>query len=155
MNAESIKNIGIGLGFLLLQLVIFRHLKIFQVQPDLVLIFLIWYMAFKDRTSALLMAASFGFLQDAMLDLWGLNMFAKTLLIFMSYNFIPRGKKRLLVGQVFLTIFVVCLLHNLIFLGLNAAIQNYSGEIFFWRNLFGNSLYTAVVASFIQLFRTK
>jgi rod shape-determining protein MreD len=153
MNVERIKDIGVGLGFLLLQILLFRHLKIFQMQPDLVLIFLVWYMARKDRTSALLMAAGFGFLQDAMLDLWGLNMFAKTLLIFISYNFIPRRSKRLLTGQVFLTILVASLLHNL--LGLNTLIQNYSAEIFFWRNLLGNSLYTAIVASFIQLFRTK
>lgn len=156
MNPERFKHIGLGIVFLLMQIVLFRHLKIFQVQPDLVLIFLVWYMARKDRTSALLMAAGLGFLQDAMLDLWGLNMFSKTLLIFMSYNFIPRGsKKRLLVGQVFLTVLIAGLLHNLIFLGLNGLIQNYSAEVFFWRHLLGNSVYTAVVASFIQLFRTK
>lgn len=156
MNPERIKHIGLGIVFLLMQIVLFRHLKIFQMQPDLVLIFLVWYMARQDRTSALLMAAGLGFLQDALLDLWGLNMFSKTLLIFMSYNFIPRGtKKRLLVGQVFLTILITGLLHNLIFLGLNGLIQNYTAEFFFWRHLIGNSIYTAVVASFIQLFRTK
>lgn len=156
MNPERLKNIGIGLVFLLLQVVLFRHLKIYQVQPDLILIFLVWYMARKNRTAALLMAAGLGFMQDALLDLWGLNMFSKTLLTFVGYNFIPRGsKKRLLVGQVFLTITIACLLHNLIFLGLNALIQNYTAEMFFWRQLIGNSLYTAIVASFIQLFRTK
>lgn len=156
MNLERYKNIGIGLGFLLIQITLFRHLKIFQMQPDLVLIFLVWYMAQKDRTSALLMAAGLGFMQDALLDFWGLNMFSKTLLVFIGYNFIPKSSKaRLLVGQVFLTVFAASILHNLIFLGLNTLIRNYSAEIFFWRNLFGNSLYTAVVASFIQLFRTK
>lgn len=156
MSPERFKHIGIGIVFLLMQIILFRHLKVFQVQPDMVLIFLVWYMARKDRTSALLMGAGLGFLQDAMLDLWGLNMFSKTLLIFMSYNFIPRGsKKRLLVGQVFLTILIAGLLHNLIFLGLNGLIQNYTGETFFWQHLFGNSIYTAVVASFIQLFRTN
>lgn len=156
MNPERLKNIGIGLVFLLLQVVLFRHLKIYQIQPDLILIFLIWYMARKDRTTALLMAAGLGFMQDALLDLWGLNMFSKTLLTFIGYNFIPRGsKKRLLVGQVFLTITIASLLHNLIFLALNGLIQNYSAEMFFWRHLLGSSLYTAVVASFIQLFRTR
>lgn len=156
MNLERFKNIGIGLGFLLIQIMLFRHLKIYQMQPDLVLIFLVWYMARKDRTSAILMAAGLGFLQDAMLDFWGLNMFSKTLLVFLGYNFIPKGSRsRLLVGQVFLTIFVASAIHNLIFLGLNALIQNYSAEIYFWRNFLGNSLYTAAVASFIQLFRTK
>lgn len=156
MNPERFKNIGTGLLFLLLQIVLFRHLDIYQIQPDLVLIFLVWYMARKDRTAALLMAAGLGFLQDALLDLWGLNMFSKTLLTFIGYNFIPRGsKKRLLVGQVFLTIIIASLLHNLIFLALNSLIENYSAEMFFWRHLFGSSLYTAVIASFIQLFRTR
>lgn len=156
MNPERLKNIGLGISFLLLQILLFRHLKIYQIQPDLILIFLVWYMTKKDRTSALLMAAGFGFLQDALLDLWGLNMFTKTLLTFIGYNFIPRGsKKRLLVGQVFLTMLIASLLHNLIFLGLNVVIQNYSAEFYFWRHLLGNSLYTAVVASFIQLFRTN
>lgn len=155
MNPDRLKYIGIGLGFLLIQLMLFRHLKIYQMQPDLVLIFLVWYMARKDRTSALLMAAGFGFLQDALLDMWGLNMFSKTLLTFMGYNFIPEGSDRqLLVGQIFLTIIIASLIHNLIFLGLNALIQNYSAQLYFWRHLFGNSLYTAIVASFIHLFRT-
>ena len=156
MNAEKLKNIGLGIGFLLIQILLFRHLKIYGVQPDLVLIFLVWYTVQYDRTSALLMTASMGFLQDALLDFWGLNMFTKTLLIFMIYNYIPKSlKKRMLVGQVFLTMLIVSLFHNLIFLGLNAVLQNYSGEVFFWRYLLGNSLYTAVIASFIQLFRTQ
>ena len=155
MNPERFKNIGIGLGFLLLQILLFRHLKIFQIQPDLVLIFLLWYMGRANRTAALFMAAGFGFLQDALLDLWGLNMFSKTLLTFVGYSFLPKGsKKQLLIGQVFLTVLIACILHNLIFLGLNILIENYTAELFFWRQLFGNSLYTAVVASFIQLFRT-
>lgn len=155
MNPERLKNFGLGFLFLLVQLVLFRHLKIYQVQPDLVLIFLIWYAARQDRTSAILMAAGLGFFQDALLDLWGLNMFSKTLLIFISYNFIPKKSKQLLIGQVFLTILIASLLHNIIFLGLNAIIQNYTAELFFWRHLFGNSLYTAVIAGVIYLFRSR
>lgn len=156
MNPERLKNIGLGVGFVFIQVTLFRHLKIFQMQPDFVLIFITWYLVRKDRTSALLMAAGLGFLQDALLDTWGLNMFSKTLLTFIIYNFIPKGlKRRLLVGQVFLTILLICLLHNLIFLGLNAIVINYSAEGMFWRHLLGNSIYTAVVASFIQLFRTQ
>ncbi|HEX6981666.1 MAG TPA: rod shape-determining protein MreD [Balneolaceae bacterium] len=155
MNPERLKDIGLGIGFVLVQLVLFRHLKIFQMQPDLVLIFITWFLIRNDRTSAIIMAAGLGFLQDALLDTWGLNMFSKTLLTFAVYNFIPKGlNQRMLVGQVFLTVLVVCLLHNLIFLGLNTVMVNYSAEGLFWRFLFGNSVYTAVVASFIQMFRT-
>lgn len=156
MNPARFKNIGLGILFLLAQVTLFRHLKIYQIQPDLVLIFVIWFMARNDRTAALLTAAGLGFMQDALLDLWGLNMFSKTLLVFITYNFIPRNtKKQLLIGQVFLTVLIVGLLHNFIFLGLNTLIENYTAELFFWRQLFGNSLYTAVVAAIIYLFRTR
>lgn len=156
MNPDRLKNIGLGILFLVVQLVIFRHLKIYQMQPDLVLIFLIWYLTQQSRTSAIAMAAGLGFLQDAMLDLWGLHMFSKTLLVFLSFNFIPKNNsKNLLIGQIFLVIFIASILHNLIFLGLNTAIINYTGETFFWRHLLGNSLYTAILASIIYLFRSK
>lgn len=155
MNLTRFKNLGIGFGALLIQIMLFRHLTIMQVHPDLLLIFLVWYMAREKRTAALLMAAGLGFLQDALLDLWGLNMFSKTLLVFISYNFIPKGsKKQLLIGQIVLIIFIVAIIHNLIFLGLNSLIQNYTGEVFFWRHLIGRSFYTAFIAGFIQLFRT-
>ena len=155
MNLERLKDFAIGLGFVVVQLVLFRHLKIYDMQPDLVLVYLLWFASKKDRTSAIIMAAVLGFTQDAMLDLWGLNMFSKTLLIFLSYNFIPKSSGvRLLVGQVFLTVVIASMIHNLMFLGLNLAVESYSGELLFWRQLIGNSIYTAIVAGFIHLFRT-
>ncbi|WP_138430555.1 rod shape-determining protein MreD [Fodinibius saliphilus] len=156
MNPDRLKKIGLGILFLVIQVALFRHLKIYMVQPDLVLIFLLWYASRQDRTSAIIMAASLGFLQDALLDLWGLNMFAKTLLIFISYNFIPKNtQKQLLIGQAFLTILIGALVHNIIFLGLNWVIVNYTAEIFFWRHLIGNSSYTALIAAIIYLFRIR
>ena len=155
MSSGQIKNIALGLTFLLLQVVLFRHLDIYNIQPDVVLIFLVWYMSRKSRTSSLLMAGFLGFGQDFFLDLWGLNMFTKTLLVYLGTRFIHRaGKNRLLIGQVFLTVFLTAILHNLIFQGLSFFVQSYSAETFFWRHLIGNSLYTAAVASFIHLFRT-
>lgn len=156
MNSERFKYVGIGVGFLLLQVVLFRHLKIYEMQPDLVLIFLLWYISRRDRTSALLMAAGLGLLQDALLDLWGLNMFSKTLLTFIGYNFIPKSSEvRLLMGQVFLAVFIASLIHNLIFLGLNSIVLNYSAETIFWQYWIGGSIYTAIVAGFIHVFHTK
>lgn len=155
MNSERIRDFGIGLGFIVIQIVLFRHLKVFQMQPDLVLIFLLWLMVRRDRTSVLILAAILGFTQDALLDLWGLNMFSKVLTAFIGYNLIPKSSEgRLLLGQVFLTVLIASLIHNLIFLGLSGIMELYSAEIIFWRQWIGNGLYTAVVASFMQLFRT-
>jgi rod shape-determining protein MreD len=82
MTVQTAKRIGLAVGAVLLQVFFFQHLSIFSVQPDIVLIFLLWYMTKSTRTAAILMAAFVGFSQDALLDLWGLNMFAKTLLVF-------------------------------------------------------------------------
>lgn len=156
MNRDKLKDFAAGLGFVVIQIMLFRHLKIYEMQADLVLIFILWYIARRDRTSAIIMAAVLGFTQDALLDLWGLNMFSKTLLTFAAYNFIPKNSDvRLLIGQVFLTVLIAALLHNLVFLGLNVAVENYSAELIFWQQLIGNSLYTAIVASFIHIFRTN
>ena len=156
MSNDRLKHIALGVAFLLLQVVLFRHLNIFGTQPDLVLIFLVWYMSKRSRTPALLMAAFLGLTQDFLLDVWGLNMFTKTLLVYLGHRFIPRAKKtRLLIGHIFLTILLAATLHNFIFQGLNIFIKNYSGETLFWRHLIGNSFYSAIVACFIHLFRTK
>lgn len=155
MNLKQLKDFGIGLGFVALQVVLFRHLKVFEMQADIVLVYLIWFMTRRDRTTAIIMAAVLGFFQDAILDLWGLNMFSKTLIVFASFNIIPKTKEiRLLLGQVFLTIFLISLAHNLVYLGLNSIVEQYSAELMFWRQLAGNSIYTAIVGSFIYLFRT-
>lgn len=156
MNTERLKDFGVGLGFVALQIVMFRHLKIFEMQADLVLIYILWLITSRDRTSCLMIAAGLGFCQDALLDLWGLNMFSKTLLTFVVYNFIPkRSEVRLLIGQIFLTVFIASVVHNIIFLGLSFLMESYSAELIFWRQWLGSAVYTAVVASFIQLFRTN
>lgn len=156
MNTDKLREYAIGLGVIFIQLALFRHLKIYNMQPDLILIYLLWVATKKDRTSVIILAAVLGFFQDALLDLWGLNMFSKTFLIFAVYNFIPKTSNvRLLAGQAFFFVFIAALIHNLIFLGLNMAVENYSAEFLFWSQWLGNSLYTAVVAFFIYLFRTK
>ncbi len=156
MNIERLKDFGIGLGFVGLQIVMFRHLKIWEMQPDVVLIYVLWLITIRERTSCLLMAAGLGLAQDALLDLWGLNMFSKTLMTFIIYNFIPKSSEaRLLIGQVFFIVCIAALLHNIIFLGLSFSVENYSAELLFWRQWIGNAIYTTIVACFIQLFRTN
>jgi len=153
MKLESLKEIAIGLGFVAVQIVLFRHLKFYGTQPDIVLVYVLWIMARRDRTTAILFAFGLGFVQDALLDTWGLNMFAKTAIAFFAFSFIPKlSEIRLLVWQVFLTILGVSLVHNLLYLALSSITGAYATDLFFWRLWLGNSLYTAVVGSFIYLF---
>ena len=67
MSPERFKSFVIGMAFLLIQVMLFQHLKIMQFQPGLLLLFLVWYMEGKDQTSALLRAAGLEFLQDVCL----------------------------------------------------------------------------------------
>lgn len=102
MSRDWLRDFGLGLGFVILQIILFRHLKVYEMQADLVLVFLVWYMMRRDRTSAIIMAATLGFIQDATLDLWGLNMFSKTFIAFVGYSFLPKNSDtRLVLGQVF------------------------------------------------------
>lgn len=155
MSSINIRHLLWGAGFLFLQIVIFRHLSIYDAEPDVVLLFLLWLTTKRDRTSCLLFAAGFGLLQDAMLDLWGLHMFSKTLLIMITYNFLPRqAETRLYIWQVFLTVLIASLIHYLIFMTLGLLVETYATDTYFYSYWIGNSVYTAVMGSIIYLLTT-
>lgn len=154
MNAQKLKEIGIALITLILQVIFFRHLQVFGMRPQVILIVILWYMARRTRTAAILLAAGLGLAQDALLDQWGLNMFSKTLTVFILYNWVPeRSETQFQFPRIILTVFAATLLHNIFVLGLSSMSQLYSTEYFFWKIWIGNSIYTTVVAGIIQLFR--
>ncbi|HKJ34871.1 MAG TPA: rod shape-determining protein MreD [Balneolales bacterium] len=156
MRSDFIKDLLLGLACVIVQIVIFRHLKIFSVQADIVLLFIIWLMTQRDRTTVIIIAAILGFAHDALMDLWGLNMFANTLVAFLGYKYMPKNaESRLLTTQVFLLILIVTLFHNIIFIGLASFINSYATSLYIWYFLIGGSLYTALVGSIVYLFKIK
>jgi len=155
INLKYIQYIAAGLLFVILQIIIFRHLTFFGVQPDIVIIFIVWIAINTERTTAIIIVTITAFFQDALLDVWGLNMFAKTLSLFMAYNPLSRLKQsNLLVPQVFLTSLLFSLLHYIIFLTVGGLLEAYSSELNFWKIWFGNSIYTALMGIFIYLLYT-
>lgn len=156
MKLQQLKEVGIGLGLVILQIVFFRHLQIYTMQANIVLIFLLWYMARRNRTAAILLAALLGFIQDALLDQWGLNMFSNTLAVFIMYTWVPEDSEgQFKIPQVLTLVFITALIHNLFFIGLSSVVQRYTTELLFWRYWLGNAVYTALVAGIIQVFRMK
>lgn len=154
MRNELIRDIFWGLVMLFIQLALFRHLQIFGIQADLVLIYCLYQINKRSRTSALLLCASFGLLQDAFLDLWGMNLFSKTLTAYiLSYIIRTTEEVRMPAIQVFASVLVSSFLHNLIFLLLAYFSESYSASVIFWRLLLGSSIYTAMVATLLQLFK--
>ena len=156
MNREVIKHIGIGIIFVLSHVLLFQYLSIFGAIADPLLIYILWLSMKYERTKVLLFAAGLGLFQDSLFDLWGLYMFSKTLLIFISYNLISRNSEnRLLLWQIFFFIWVAAFVHNGLFLTLSSFIQTYTtgfSPIIF---LLVSSLYTALTGALLYVFKGK
>ncbi len=137
---------------LALQVVLFRHLQIYGAESDLVLIYLLWLSTKKGRTETLIFAAFFGFLQDAMTDLWGLHTFSKTFLIFVLHNYLSKvSENRFILWQIFLLILFAAFIHNMVFVGLSLFAEIYSGTTLIWSILLIGSIYTAVIGTFLHI----
>lgn len=155
-RSDNIRDVFIGLGLLAVQVILLRHLKIYGAEADLLLIFLLWLSTRKNKTEILLFAAGFGFLQDALTDLWGLNMFAKTFLLFFAHNYLNKiSENSLILWQIFLILLIAAIAHNFVLLSLSMFVETYTTGINFWTLLLGSSLYTAVVGSFLYLTRSE
>ncbi|MCC5941609.1 MAG: rod shape-determining protein MreD [Balneolaceae bacterium] len=152
IRSQNLRLFLYGLGIVAIQIILFRHLRVFGAQADLILIFILWVCTKNSKTYCLLLAASLGFLQDAMTDLWGLNMFSKTLIVFILHSYLNRiSQNRLIFWQVLLIIFSVALLHNLILLGVSYFSDLYSAESIFWSFLLISPLFTALTGSFLHI----
>ncbi|WP_020402532.1 rod shape-determining protein MreD [Gracilimonas tropica] len=154
MSKETLTDLILGLVFIFAQVLIFQHLSILGTTPDLLLVYLLWLATKRNRGNLILQAGALGFVQDALFDFWGLNMFAKTLLCFMIFNFIERNKEgRLLIWQIFATIAVAAIFHNLIFLALSSFVEAYNTSYQPAIFVIGSGLYTAVVGSILFVFK--
>jgi rod shape-determining protein MreD len=156
MNRSIGRDIFIGMLFLVIQLIIFRHLSIFGSTADLVLLFILWLSTIAPRSYTLLFAAAFGILQDAFLDIWGMNMFSKVLVVMISYSFLRQmTQNKLFLSQTMGVVFGAALVHNLGFLGIAYLATDYNIGINFFENALGNSLYTAIIGALIYLFKKE
>lgn len=152
--SKNVRLILIGLGIVGVQTVLLRHFEIFGAEADLVLVFLLWICAKKDKTSALLFSAFLGFSQDALTDLWGLHMFSKTLLVFILHGYLNRiSKTGFIFWQVFLIILISAIIHNLIFYGVSLFSGLFASFGTIWSILIFSSLFTAILGSFLYLVR--
>lgn len=154
IRSENIRTLLIGLGILAIQIVLFRNLRIFDAEADLVLVFIIWLCTKRNKTESLLFAALFGLLQDSLTDLWGINMFSKTLIVFILHGYLNRiSENRFIFWQIFLMILVIAFLHNLIFLGVSSFSDVYATDYFVWSLLIISSLFTGILGSFLHVVR--
>ncbi|MEX0722566.1 MAG: rod shape-determining protein MreD [Gracilimonas sp.] len=154
MSTETFKDILIGFIFIFAEVLIFQHLSFIGATPDPLLLYVLWLAMKYDRLKLVLIVAGLSLVQDALFDFWGLNMFSKTLLCFMIFNFVNRRKEnRLLLWQIFVVILIASILHNLFFLALASFIDAYAtgfSPIIF---ILGSSLYTALIGTMLFIFK--
>ncbi len=154
MNRELIKDIGFGLLFVLTHLLLFQYLALFGAIADPLLIYLLWLCMKYNRFQMLLFAAGLGLFQDMLFDVWGAYMFSKTLMIFIFYKFVARhSESRLMIWQIFLSVWVIALIHNGIFLSFASFIDAYTSNFAPFIFLMLSSLYTALVGALLFVFK--
>lgn len=138
----------------IIQVVLFRNLRIFDAEADLVLVFILWMCTQRTKTESLLFAALFGLLQDSMTDLWGLHMFSKTFLVFILHSYLNRiSENRFIFWQIFLIILAAAIIHNLVFFGVSLFSEAYASSYIGWNLIIVSSILTATLGSFLHLVR--
>lgn len=154
MRNKVWKHIGVGALFVLSQLLIFQYLTVFGAMVDSVLVFVLWTSMYYKRHQVLLFAAGLGLFQDALFDVWGVNMFAKTITIFIIYRFVSRNSEsRMIIWQVFVLILVAAITHNLFVLAFSTFLDVYNNSFSPIILLLGSSLYTAIIGSIIHILK--
>ncbi|MEX0904096.1 MAG: rod shape-determining protein MreD [Balneolaceae bacterium] len=153
-RSDNIRTLAIGLGIVAVQFVLLRHLTILGAESDLVLLFILWLCTKRPKIDCLIYAGMLGLLQDSLMDLWGLHMFSKTLVVFMLHDILNRiSENRFLTWQIFLVILAAAFLHNLIFFMVSSFAEVFATGYVGFSLLVISSGFTAIVGSFLHLVR--
>lgn len=155
IRSDLLKKFLVGIGMIFIQIVLFKNLRVFAGEVDLILIYIIWLCTKQTKTESLILGALLALFQDAFTDLWGLNVFSKTVTIFILHSYLNRiSENRFIFWQVFLIVLGVAFLHNLMFFGLTLFTETYASAYVFVSLTIVSPLMTAVVGSFLHLVRT-
>lgn len=156
IRSDTLRYLILGVAAVLIQVVLLRHLTVFNAQSDLVLIYVLWLCTKKGKTEVILLTAFVSFFQDALVDLWGLNLFSKVLTVFVLHNFLNRtSENQFLVWQVFLIVLGASFLHNLFFYLVSSLSDVFASEYVVISMLVVSTIFTAVIGSFLHLVRSR
>lgn len=148
----ALKDMAVGLLVVTLQITIFRHLRIFGLEPDITILLLFWWMSVYPRTRVLLLGFAIGFVQDMLLDWWGLAMIAKTVTVMALYGFLPRREDHLPGVSTTAFYLTVCvLLHQSVLVMVAELSDMFSVAGFLGFYLIGNTVFTVGIGLLAQL----
>jgi len=152
IRSETLRFLMLGLGAVIIQIVLLRHLTVFNAESDLVLIFALWLCTQRPKTEALIITAIAAFFQDALTDLWGLNLFSKVLTVFILHSFLNRTSERsFLAWQIFLIVAGASFLHNFFLYTVSFLSGLFASEYVVVSLLLASTFFTALLGSFLHL----
>lgn len=156
IRSDLLRFLMLGIGVVFIQVVLLRHLTIFNAESDLVLLFALWICTKVPKTEAILITAFAAFFQDALIDLWGLNLFSKVLTVFILHNFLNRtSESSFLFWQIFLIVLGASFLHNLLFYIVSSLSGIFASEYIMVSLLLVSTLFTAILGGFLHLVRSR
>ncbi len=131
---------------LILQVSFFRKIKIYNAQPDFLLITVIYFGLFQNYKAGFFAGLCCGFLEDVFsFNPFWVNTFLFALLGLIMGFISGKLYKRTLKSQILLTI-VSCIIIGLVFDGLTKVSSDYNFKFSFFFMILPGSLYTGLAA---------
>lgn len=156
IRSDLLRFLMLGFGAVIIQVILLRHLTVFNAESDLVLIFALWICTKRPKTEALLITAFAAFFQDALTDLWGLNLFSKVITVFILHNFLNRtSENSFLAWQIFLIVAGASFLHNLFFYIVSSLSGIFASDYVVISLLLVSTIFTAILGGFLHLVRSR
>ncbi len=152
MNKTLRFDLFIAALFLIMHITMFRHLDVWGLEINIILLFVLWLCARRPRTYALCVTAGTALIMDILADTWGVQMFSMTLLVMLVHRLVEQqAENKLQTGQVFMLIFTLALGYNLAYLLTAAFAGIYDTDLLFLKYWIGNSVYTAMAGIIFYL----
>lgn len=147
----------IGLAVFLAQWLVFGRLSVFGATPDAVLLFVAWLGLREGRRYGLVAGFALGLLMDAATEMWGIHMFAKSLVGFLVGLFPASERETLLIQpqQAFAGGLVIALMHNGIVVLFGALTARAASLSLVTGDWIGAAVYTALVSLLAALFLSR
>lgn len=147
-----------GLLLSLIQVIFLDFISVGGITPDLLIILIVWIALSEGQFEAIFAGFLLGLLFDVISnDIIGMNALVKTIVAFTAGYFYKEGTVEQNIGsfRFLIVVFIVSIIHNLIYFFLNIKLSELSFFAFFARYGVAMSLYTTVFAIFAMLVRAR
>ena len=147
----------VGFVIIALQWLILGRLQLWEVFPDVVLLYVAWLGLRHGRLVGSVGGFGLGFLMDAIYGTWGMHTFVKTLVGFLVGQFPADERETLLIlpRQAFVGALVIALVHNGLMVLLMALQSGTRTSFLIWGLWLGSSLYTSILGTIVSLFSRR